>query len=137
MREDRLDVLKTLYRHILITSLMCFVSSAHADHGLSAISGDKIRVYDGHRSLQGVRCPEHDSEAGKIAQRLANVYLHGAHVYCELTQREGDEAIGDCKLRSNKGNTLSQMLVASGHCEKMEIETNCNTTTKLLFECGA
>ena len=112
-------------------------SSVSADHGLLAITGDKIRVYDGQMSLQGVRCPSLESKAGKAAQRLANVYLHGTSVYCELTRNEGDEAVGDCKLRSNNGNTLSQMLVASGHCEKIKIETNCNTTTKLLFQCGA
>ena len=123
-------------------SLLCLIISvgpltAEADHALSAITGDKIRVYDGQMSLQGVRCPDPDSDTGKIAQRLANVYLHGAHVYCELIRRDGDEVIWDCKLRSNNGNTLSQMLIASGHCKKIEIETNCDTTTKLLFECGA
>jgi len=117
------------------TSVVAF--SVSVDHGLLAITGDKIRVYDGQMSLQGVRCPSLESEAGKAARRLANVYLHGSSVYCELTRNEGDEAVGDCKLRSNNGNTLSQMLVASGHCEKTKIETNCNTTTKLLFQCGA
>lgn len=136
VKEDRLDVLRPLSRHISVIIITIFAGMAHADHGLSAISGDKIRVYDGQISLQGVRCPDPDSEAGKIAQRLANVYLHGAHVYCELIRREGNGAIGDCKLRSNNGNTLSEMLVASGYCEKIEIETNCNTTTRLLFECG-
>ena len=119
----------------VIVSVVAF--SVSADHGFFAITGDKIRVYDGQMSLQGVRCPTPDSDAGKAAQRLANVYLHGSSVYCELTKNEGDEAVGDCKLRSNNGNTLSQMLVASGHCEKIKIETNCNTTTKLLFQCGA
>ena len=119
----------------MIASVVAF--SVSADHGYFAITGDKIRIYDDQMSLQGVRCPSLDSEAGKAAQRLANVYLHGTSDYCELIRREGDEAIGDCKLRSNNGNTLSQMLVASGHCEKTKIETNCNTTTKLLFQCGA
>ena len=137
MKEERSDVISSISRHILVILLTCFVGAAHADHDLFAITGDTIRVYDGQMSLQGIRCPDPDSETGKIAQRLANVYLHGAHVYCELIRREGDEVIGDCKLRSNNGNTLSQMLIASGHCKKIEIETNCDTTTKLLFECGA
>lgn len=137
MKEERSDVISSISRHILVILVTCFVGAAHADHGLLAITGDTIRVYDGQMSLQGVRCPAPDSDTGKIAQRLANVYLHGAHVYCELIRREGDEVIGDCKLRSNNGNTLSQMLIASGHCKKIEIETDCDTTTKLLFECGA
>ena len=131
--------MKILFVHsrgILSIAFACAALVAHADHGLSAISGDKIKVYDGKMALQGVRCPSPHTEAGQAAQRLANVYLHGAHVYCELVRDEGKEATGDCKLRSNNGNTLSQMLIASGFCEKTNMETKCDTTTKLLYECG-
>lgn len=123
-------------RSVLCIVLSCAALAAQAGHELSAITGDKIRVYDGQMLLQGVRCPNLDSEAGKAAQRLANIYLHGKHVYCEVTRNESAEALGDCKLRFNNGNTLSQMLIASGYCEKRLIETKCDTTAKLLFECG-
>ena len=122
-------------------NFLCLIISvgpltAQADHVLSALSGDKIRVYDGVMSLQGVRCPGLETEAGKEAKRLANIYLHGAHVYCEIAKNERGNVIGDCKLRSNNGNNLSQMLIASGYCKEEKLRTKCDTTTRLLFQCG-
>ena len=98
--------------------------TAQADHAVSTITGDKIRVYDGVMSLQGVRCPGLETEAGKAAKRSANIYLHGAHVYYELAKNARGDVIGDCKLRSSNGNNLSQMLIASGYCKEKNFKRN-------------
>ena len=89
-------------------------NTSFADHNVKAINGHTIDLYGDLMIVEGIVCPNVDTLEGMDAKRLANTYLHGRNVTCEVMSNFGAAWRGDCELKSNNGNTLSQTLVDSG-----------------------
>jgi hypothetical protein len=110
-------------------------NTSFADHNVKAINGHTIDLYGDLMIVEGIVCPNIDTPAGMDAKRLANTYLHGRNVTCEVMSNFGAAWRGDCKLKSNNGNTLSQMLIDSGLCKSGEIPIDCGIVQRLLGWC--
>ena len=110
-------------------------NTSSADHNVKAINGHTIDLYGDLMIVEGIVCPDIDASEGMDAKRLANTYLHGRNVTCEVMSNFGAAWRGDCKLKSNNGNTLSQMLLASGLCKSGKISMDCGIVQRLLGWC--
>jgi hypothetical protein len=110
-------------------------NTSFADHNVKAINGHTIDLYGDLMIVEGIVCPNIDTPAGMDAKRLANTYLHGRNVTCEIMSNFGAAWRGDCKLKSNNGNTLSQMLIDSGLSKSGEIPIDCGIVQRLLGWC--
>jgi hypothetical protein len=110
-------------------------NTSSADHNVKAINGHTIEL-DGDRMIvEGIICPDIDTPEGMDAKRLANTYIHGRDVTCEVMSNFGAAWRGDCKLKSNNGNTLSQLLLESGLCKSGKITMDCGVVQRLLGWC--
>ena len=107
-------------------------NTSFADHNVKAINGHTIDLYGDLMIVEGIVCPNVDKPEGMDAKRLANTYLHGRNVTCEIISNFGAAWRGDCKLKSNNGNTLSQMLLESGLCKSGKITMDCGVVRRLL-----
>ena len=107
-------------------------NTSFADHNVKAINGHTIDLYGDLMIVEGIICPDIDAPKGMDAKRLANTYLHGRNVTCEVMSNFGAAWRGDCKLKSNNGNTLSQMLLDSGLCQSGKISMDCGIVQRLL-----
>ena len=110
-------------------------NTSFADHNVKAINGHTIDLYGDLMIVEGIVCPNVDTPEGMDAKRLANTYLHGRKVTCEVISNFGAAWRGDCKLKSNNGNTLSQMLLDSGLCQSGKIAMDCGIVQRLLGWC--
>ena len=107
-------------------------NTSSADHNLKAIDGHTIELGGDRMIVEGVICPDIDTPEGMDAKRLANTYIHGRNVTCEVMSNFRAAWRGDCKLKSNNGNTLSQMLLESGLCKSGKITMDCGVVRRLL-----
>ena len=116
---------------------MAFVlaNTSFADHGIKAINGHTMELDGDVMIVEGVVCPSIDTPEGMDAKRLANTYAHGKDVTCEVISNFGAAWRGDCKLKSNNGNTLSQTLIDSGLCKSGKITMDCGIVQRLLGWC--
>ena len=112
-----------------------FANTSFADHGIKAINGHTMELDGDVMIVQGIICPSIDTPEGMDAKRLANTYAHGRNVICEVISNFGAAWRGDCKLKSNNGNTLSQTLVDSGLCKSGKITMDCGVVQRLLGWC--
>ena len=121
----------------LLFIAMAFVlaTTRFADHGIKAINGHTMELDGDVMIVEGVVCPSIDTPEGMDAKRLANTYAHGKNVTCEVISNFGAAWRGDCKLKSNKGNTLSQTLIDSGLCKSGKITMDCGLVQRLLGWC--
>ena len=110
-------------------------NTSFADHNVKAINGHTIDLYGDLMIVEGIVCPNVDTPDGMDAKRSANTYLHGRNVTCEIISNFGAAWRGDCKLKSNNGNTLSQMLLDSGLCKSGKILLDCGIVQRLLGWC--
>ena len=110
-------------------------NTSFADHNVKAINGHTIELDSDLMIVEGIVCPNVDTPEGMDAKRLANTYVHGRNVTCEVMSNFGAAWRGDCKLKSNNGNTLSQMLVDSGLCQSGKISMDCGIVQRLLGWC--
>ena len=110
-------------------------NTSFADHNVKAINGHTIELDGDLMIVEGIVCPNVDTPEGMDAKRLANTYLHGRKVTCEVISNFGAAWRGDCKLKSNNGNTLSQMLLESGLCKSGTISMDCGIVQRLLGWC--
>ena len=110
-------------------------NTSFADHNVKAINGRTIELDSDLMIVEGIVCPNVDKPEGMDAKRLANTYVHGRNVTCEVMSNFGAAWRGDCKLKSNNGNTLSQMLLASGLCKSGKISMDCGIVQRLLGWC--
>ena len=110
-------------------------NTSFADHNVKAINGHTIDLYGDLMIVEGIVCPNVDTPEGMDAKRLANTYVHGRNVTCEVISNFGAAWRGDCKLKSNNGNTLSQMLLDSGLCQSGNISMDCGIVQRLLGWC--
>ena len=110
-------------------------NTSFADHNVKAINGHTIDLYGDLMIVEGIVCPNVDTPEGMDAKRLANTYLHGRKVTCEIISNFGAAWRGDCNLKSNNGNTLSQMLLDSGLCQSGKISMDCGIVQRLLGWC--
>ena len=111
-------------------------NTSFADHNVKAINGHTIDLYGDLMIVEGIVCPNVDTPEGMDAKRLANTYLHGRKVTCEVISNFGAAWRGDCKLKGNNVNTLSQMLLDSGLCKSGKISMDCGIVQRLLGWCG-
>ena len=112
-----------MLRLFLFTALAFSIAiTSFADHGIKAINGHTIELDGDLMIVQGVICPSFETPEGIDAKRLANTYLHGRNVTCEVISNFGAAWRGDCQLKSNNGNTLSKALKESGLCMSGEIK---------------
>ena len=95
----------------------------------------RSNAYGLQNDVDGVVCPSIDTPEGMDAKRLANTYAHGRNVTCEVISNFGAAWRGDCKLKSNNGNTLSQTLIDSGLCKSGKIIMDCGIVQRLLGWC--
>ena len=107
-------------------------NTSSADHNVKAIDGHTIELGGDRMIVEGVICPDIDTPEGMDAKRLANTYIHGRNVTCEVMSNFRAAWRGDCKLKSNNGNTLSQMLLESGSCKSGKITMDCGVVRRLL-----
>ena len=110
-------------------------NTSFADHNVKAINGHTIELDGDLMIVEGIVCPNVDTPEGMDAKRLANTYLHGRKVTCEIISNFGAAWRGDCKLKSNNGNTLAQMLLDSGLCKSGKISMDCGIVQRLLGWC--
>ena len=110
-------------------------NTSSADHNVKAIDGHTIELGGDRMIVEGIICPDIDTPEGMDAKRLANTYIHGRNVTCEVMSNFGAAWRGDCKLKSNNGNTLSQMLLESGLCKSGKITMDCGVVQRLLGWC--
>ena len=110
-------------------------NTSFADHNVKAINGHTIELDGDLMIVEGIICPNVDTPEGMDAKRLANTYVHGRNVTCEIMSNFGAAWRGDCKLKSNNGNTLSQMLLDSGLCQSGNISMDCGIVQRLLGWC--
>ena len=110
-------------------------NTSFADHNVKAINGHTIELDSDLMIVEGIVCPNVDTPEGMDAKRLANTYVHGRKVTCEVISNFGAAWRGDCKLKGNNGNTLSQMLLDSGLCKSGKISTDCGIVQRLLGWC--
>ena len=111
-------------------------NTSFADHNVKAINGHTIDLYGDSMIVEGIICPDIDAPEGMDAKRLANTYLHGRNVTCEVMSNFGAAWHGDCKLKSNNGNTLSRTLIDSGLCKSGKITIDCGFVNRLLGWCA-
>ena len=116
---------------------MAFVlaNTSFADHGIKAINGHTMELDGDVMIVEGVVCPSIDTPEGMDAKRLANTYAHGKDVTCEVISNFGAAWRGDCKLKSNNGNNLSQTLIDSGLCKSGKITMDCGIVQRFLGWC--
>jgi hypothetical protein len=116
---------------------MAFVlaNTSFADHGIKAINGHTMELDGDVMIVQGVICPSIKTPEGMDAKRLANTYAHGRNVTCEAISYFSSAWHGDCKLKSNNGNTLSQTLIESGLFKSGKITMDCGIVQRLLGWC--
>ena len=125
-----------MLRLFLFTAVLFFIANtSFADHGIKAITGHTIELDGDMMIVQGVICPSIETPEGMDAKRLANTYVHGRNVTCEVISNFGAAWHGDCKLTSNNGNTLSQTLIDSGLCKSGKIAMDCGIVQRLLGWC--
>ena len=110
-------------------------NTSFADHNVKAINGHTIELDSDLMIVEGIVCPNVDTPEGIDAKRLANTYVHGRNITCEVISNFGAAWRGDCKLKSNNGNTLSQMLLDSGLCKSGKIAMDCGIVQRLLGWC--
>ena len=124
-------------RRLLQFTAVAFVlaNTSFADHGIKAINGHTMDLDGDIMIVQGVICPSIDTSEGMDAKRLANTYAHGRNVTCEVISNFGAARRGDCKLKSNNGNTLSQTLIDSRLCKSGKIRMDCGIVQRLLGWC--
>ena len=120
---------------LLMAVAFLTANTSFADHNVKAINGHTIDLYGDLMIVEGIVCPNVDTPEGMDAKRLANTYLHGRKVTCEIISNFGAAWRGDCKLKSNNGNTLSQMLLDSGLCKSGKIAMDCGIVQRLLGWC--
>ena len=123
---------------LLLLKTVAFVlaHTSFADHGIKAINGHTMELDGDVMIVQGVICPSIDTAEGMDAKRLANTYAHGRNVTCEVISNFGAAWRGDCKLKGNNGNTLSQTLIDSGLCKSGKITMDCGVVNRLLGWCA-
>jgi hypothetical protein len=110
-----------------IALLSAFAGSAMADEVplWKAHSGDVLILNDKVMSVRGVSCPPADTEAGLRAKRIANTFIRGRRVVCQVsTLIEGDQLV-DCEKPGNDGVNLSDLLVQGGFCETSPVPSSC------------
>jgi hypothetical protein len=120
---------------LLTTVAFVLANTSFADHGMKAANGHTMELDGDVMIVQGVICPSIDTPEGMDAKRLANTYAHGRNVTCEVISNFGAAWRGDCKLKSNNGNTLSQTLIDSGLCKSGKITMDCGIVKRLLGWC--
>ena len=121
---------------LLTTVAFVLANTSFADQGMKAINGHTMELDGDVMIVQGVICPSIDTPEGMDAKRLANTYAHGRNVTCEVISNFGAAWRGDCKLKSNNGNTLSQTLIDSGLCKSGKITMDCGIVQRLLGWCA-
>ena len=121
-----------MLRLFLFVAAFVTANTSFADHNVKAINGHTIDLYGDLMIVEGIICPDIDTPEGMDAKRLTNTYLHGRKVTCEVMSNFGAAWRGDCKLKSNNGNTLSQMLLDSGLCQSGKISMDCGIVQRLL-----
>ena len=110
-------------------------NTSFADHNVKAINGHTIELDSDLMIVEGIVCSNVDTPEGIDAKRLANTYVHGRNVTCEVISNFGAAWRGDCKLKSKNGTTLSQMLLDSGLCQSGKISMDCGIVQRLLGWC--
>jgi len=126
-----------MLRQLLFTAAaFVLANTSFADHGIKAINGHTMELDGDIMIVQGVICPSIDTPEGMDAKRLANTYAHGRNVTCEVISNFGAAWRGDCKLKGNNGNTLSQTLIDSGLCKSGKITMDCGVVNRLLGWCA-
>ena len=110
-------------------------NTSFADHNVKAINGHTIELDGDLMIVEGIVCPNVDTSEGMDAKRLANTYVHGRNVTCEVISNFGAAWRGECKLKSNSENTLSQMRLDSGLCKSGKISMDCGIVQRLLGWC--
>ena len=125
-----------MLRLFLFTALaLSIANTSFADHGIKAINGHTIELDGDLMIVQGVICPSIETPEGIDAKRLANTYVHGRNVTCEVISNFGAAWRGDCQLKSNNGNTLAKTLTESGLCMSGEIKMDCGLVQRILGWC--
>ena len=117
---------------LLLAAAFVAANTSFADHNVKAINGHTIELYGDLMIVEDIICPNIDTPEGMDAKRLANTYVHGRNVTCEVMSNFRAAWRGDCKLKSNNGNTLSQMLLESGSCKSGKITMDCGVVRRLL-----
>ena len=120
---------------LFVAAAFVTANTSFADHNVKAINGHTIDLYGDLMIVEGIVCPNVDTPEGMDAKRLANTYVHGRKVTCEVISNFGAAWRGDCKLKSNNENTLSQMLLDSGLCKSGKISMDCGIVQRLLGWC--
>ena len=120
---------------LFVAAAFVTANTSFADHNVKAINGHTIDLYGDLMIVEGIVCPNVDTPEGMDAKRLANTYLHGRKVTCEVISNFGAAWRGDCKLKSKNGTTLSQMLLDSGLCQSGKISMDCGIVQRLLGWC--
>ena len=120
---------------LFLAAAFVAANTIFADHNVKAINGNTIELYGDLMIVEDIICPNIDTPEGMDAKRLANTYVHGRNVTCEVMSNFGAAWRGDCKLKSNNGNTLSQMLLDSGLCQSGKISMDCGIVQRLLGWC--
>ena len=70
-------------------------NTSFADHNVKAINGHTIDLYGDVMIVEGIVCPNVDTPEGMDAKRLANIYLYGRNVTCEIISNFGAAWRGD------------------------------------------
>ena len=117
---------------LFLAAAFVAANTIFADHNLKAINGHTIELFGDLMIVEDIICPNIDTPEGMDAKRLANTYVHGRNVTCEVMSNFGAARRGDCQLKSNNGNTLSQMLLDSGLCKSGKISMDCGIVQRLL-----
>ena len=117
---------------LIMAAAFVTANTSSADHNVKAIDGHTIELGGDRMIVEGVICPDIDTPEGMDAKRLANTYIHGRNITCEVMSNFRAAWRGDCKLKSNNGNTLSQMLLESGSCKSGKITMDCGVVRRLL-----
>ena len=125
-----------MLRLFLFTAVALVIANiSFSDHGIKAINGHTMELDGDVMIVQGVICPTIGTPEGMDAKRLANTYAHGRNVTCEVVSNFGAAWRGDCKLKSNNGNTLSQTLIDSRLCKSGKITMDCGIVQRLVGWC--
>lgn len=108
---------------VYIAVLSAFAGSAMADEVplWKAHSGDVLILNDKVMSVRGVSCPPTDTEAGLRAKRIANTFIRGGRVVCQVSTLIDGNQLVDCGKSGNGGVNLSDLLVQGGFCETLPV----------------